>query len=1137
MDEYKPCKLAALAALAIALLAAGCSIYFEQDRPPGALDAGVTPDAASLEPDAMPAPDAVAPWEPPDLPVIEGDPCEIVSDEPEAMYDAGMANYSVRFRDGQGLEQSPDLRQAGLLEVENADLDKRDAVEKRLGVDVLLDTLSTGGSVPDADRRAIWTRGDEVVLQTHDAIYKQNQVTTGSQWRRAGNFIQARLRDGYAGVLAVDVKQADHARVGDAIAVAYQDTAGATAPRFAVYGPEMALEFQETLGGVGKQIRLSAPEDFVVVTFQESSAGFPLNARIWTPGNDNTNIFQAVFATMGSSDGIWDVHSAKTADADDTVTAWVAAAPTANDFSIEVRINGVTGTATNALPNPLLDAAVAVWPRRVTGGTLVRTVSAYVNINAGNQRLTVTFADWNPTTGALVAATTSSQNLADPVNATHAVALSFVDRNNVYVAVEQTDPIIAAAPDPARTASRKVTYYTVAIGGPVVATGIIHYATTLATQGAIVAGTPSDTLVTGGAAPLSPVFVEQLIGISSDFSLDNTALPRNGWVMFAPRTQEVIARSFVGYTGNFLTRSVREAKGSLVSVGDNLTWGGPVSVLSEPVSDPLDAIAVCTVDRAQVPNAPAVSDGSAFSANAGYPRGYDGTNAPFEMDWHTLPRLFSTTPNTGAGTPFLSGNYTLAATWEWDDANGIRYRSAPGFFNLPSTLASVNFQSFDCWVETLTHTERTNVRLVFWCTSQNGVSLHRLWETAVTNTSRRQAFDPDATQIPNLASYSSINAAIEAQETLDQGDVPLTQGVVPAERARVTDFMARAGDRLHSRDPLQGKIHRFSIPSREATGFAMHWPLAFAVEEPEERDVTSVLEMDGRIVVGSELGLALLTADGPDATGAGSFGIPTILRAEQGIRDQAVLARTPIGYAFGTRGGEPKILTPGLTVEDLAKQVERAYKIDGTNIVSIAYDQNREEMVFLANSGKTLRLNTSTGRWASDPNRLGRDLTVTKDGTLYLIRSDGKVLKQREDVWADGGVGYALKVSTPWIRDMARDGTTHSAFRLGAVYVSGEYLGPHDLFFDVYKDFNDVTPWGTFQVPEAQVVANAAANRGWIYGVRLGGRDSFLAARIVVRDGAEPNRTFRLAQMDIDILTDKSSQYAELPTTHYAARV
>jgi hypothetical protein len=1114
--------------VALLTLTCGCELMPPEMEPDGGsvVDAGI--------PDAVPV-DAPPPWDPPE-PILPDDPCVILDDATvsnghEVLYDARMANYSVRFKDGMGLEASPDIRQTGLLEVENADLDKRETVEKRLGANVLADTKSAAGAViADADKRSIWARYDEVILQTDQRIFSKKDVTDTSSflWRDVGAFTQMRSREAYANAFAVDVESADAARVGDAMVVGYELAGNDVF--FAAYGPTMTQESVETLTGNGSRPRISSlGSDAVMVTMQLHSGNNPLVARRWDLNTDPPMpiVTNPIAIMPAGPPGVWDVHGLAIEDSPFTpevVTAWMAAAPLATEGTLVVRIENDQGTFTGtqtfaAAPGNLADVAVAVWPRQVSG--LIRVVVLRAFSNAGTMTVNNSWIDFDAASGGVVASAAGSTVLADAASTVHSIALSFTDRENAYVAVEQA--VAAVVGPPAYPATRKVTYYTLARGAGLVAANIVHGATALVGQGFIASGTPVDSLISAGADPLTPAFVEQLLG--------EDATQRSGWVTYSPRTGEVFSRSMVGYTGDAVTRAARPPKGSVVVIGDDIAWSGAVKIISDPGNGyargiapsayNLTAIATCRLDRRQLPNAPAIIDGSVISAHAGYPRAYDGTNEPFEHDWHAAPHIIGIT-ESGVGSYTQGDVFTLAATWAWDDANGIRYRSAPGFITY--TIVGATTATLNVTVEAFTHTERSNVILEVWKTTGNGSSLFRQATAATTGSNQAVAL-VDVTE-----------EFLTSKEQLDQAPVPLGLGIQEARPARVTDFVTRAGDRLFSRDPLAGKLARFSIPSREASGYAINWPLGFAIEEPEEREVTAALEMDGRIVIGSTLGLALLTADGPDATGAGSFGLPTTLRTEIGIADQAQLARTPLGYVFGTSDG-PRLLTPGLTVEDIGKLVERVYKIDGGVIQAIVYDQIREELVVLGSAGATLRLNTSTGRWGSDPERLGRDLTVTLDGTIYLIRHDGKVLEQVQDAWADGATGYAMAVSTPWVRDMTRDGTTHSSFRLNAIHVSGEYLGAHDLFFDVYKDFNDATPWGTFQVEAAAITANNTANRGWIYGVRLGGRDSFLAARIVVRDGAEENQTFRLAQLDVDVLTDKSGQYAELPATHYAARV
>lgn len=1073
----------------LVMLLAGCGSEMNDpalvDGRPG-IDGGVgadpPPDAGAA--DAMLAP----PIDPTD------DVCQYLP-----MEDFGqMANYPVRFGNGQGLEISPDIRQTGLLELTNADVGKRDVIEKRTGAVQLGDSRSTtpGDVVPDAARRALWTRGREVLLQTNDSIYKEQQAVTTFTWLRAASWIQTRLREAYANTFASDVFVADHAKIGDATLVASQE--GTSLPTFAIYGPTLAREVLETLPTTSPtKVRMTSPEDIAVISFQDQVAGFPLRARTWTPGAAGTAAFSTIVVTMGAPAGIWDVHSAKTAVFGDLVTAWMAAAPTAAEGRLSVRFGGVVGSQNfAAAPANLADVAVVVWPRRVAGGTAIRVVTLRAFSNAGVWTVNNSWIDFDAVTGAVVASVGASTALADAVSQVHSVALSFTDVDNVYVAVEQT-----SLTSPASSA-RKVTYYTLARSAGLVAANIVHESTSLVRQGAIISGTPSDTLVSAGAEPLNPGFGEQLLG--------GTVGVRSGWVIYAPRTNEVVARSFVGFTGDLTARATKPPKGSLIASGDLITWGGPAAVPSEPAGA-LRAVAICKLDRAARANKPAYLDGTAVSAHAGYPRAYDGTRA-FEHDWHTLPRITTTATGVAGGTT-TAGNHFVAVTWEADDANGLRYRSAPGFE--PSAIVSggvVGNSAITVTIEPMTHTERANVRAVVWMTRAGFPQYHRAVDAAVTGAAQ-------------TITVSVNDVTLSLREVLDQAPVSSGQGVVASVPARVTDFVALLIDRLASRDPRVGSVMRFTTPSREASGYPAHWYAAGLVQEALERDITTAIEMDGRIVMGTRLGFSQLQGDGPDATGAGSFGIPLVVRAPIGIEDHTLTERSPLGYLFGSALG-PRVLTPGLSVGDIHEAVARQYEIEGGELVGIAYNELEEEIVWLDSTVQTLRLNTHNARWAADTARLGRDIAKRDDGVVYLLRSDGKVLRQDPDVYTDGAATYDTRVSFR-LREPARDGLAHGGFVFNGLEVFGEYLGAHDLNVRVTVDFRDGSTVFEGTVPAGTLATNAADGRDYRYALYTPGIHCYAARCEVELDGA--GVTARLDGIDVRYNSDGSADAAQLP--------
>jgi hypothetical protein len=1050
--------------LCLFLLLGGCGddMMYGPDAPPAPPDAGVVP------PDAEP-PDAIAP-------PTDAEPCRYLPESTETT----MPNYPIRFSAGKGLEESPDLRQDGLLELLNADLSNRDVIEKRRGAAQLGDTRSAtpGDVVPDADRIAIWAKGDEVLLETRDAIYKEQRAVTTFTWLRAASWIRMRLREAYANTFTADVLSADYAVLGDATLVAYQLTGGTV--QLVVYGPSMAREVLQSFA-TSERPRLTHEGDRVRLTYRDT-AGNSLFSGTYASGAASITMANTGFGVTAAQE--WDVSS-KRLDTGNRVSIFVR-----EDAAPNVLVNVIADTRTGTHTiitgyTSISDVNVSIWPMEVTGD--IRYVVTFAGVVGGtNNGQTYTF-ELPIAAGPVV----QLSNLRTTMTAaTFSCAASWEAVDKAWVAIEETSGT-----------TRRVAYargdLTVALGFTVA--GTIHESTSLVGQGAIIAGTPTNA--TSPADLLSPGFVEQLLGAN--------LLNRSGWIVFAPRTGEIVARSFVGFTGDLGTRTARPPKGSFIAEGNTITWAGAAAIPSDP-STTLRAIAICKLDRTARANKPAQLDGIAISAHAGYPRAYDGTRA-FEHDWHSLPRI--TGLSTVAGAGIGAGTYNFAATWEAEDANGLRYRSAPDFltgFIVAAPIASFNVTLGDA----MSHTERSGVRVVIWRVSANGATYRRAAEAAVTGLPG---------QVVNLA---ISDATLSTRETLDQAPVPAGQGIIPSTPGRVTDFVALLIDRLASRDPRDGSLMTFTTPSREAEGFAAHWYESGVVQEPLERDVTSAIESDGRIVMASRLGLAQLVQDGPNATNQGSFGIPLVLRAPIGIEDHSITERTPLGYAFGTTKG-PRLLSPDLVVGHIDEAVERHYSIDGGHVVAIAWDPIRDEITWLDDTIETLRLHPHTGRWGSDTNRTGRDLTLREDGALYILRNDGKVLRQDENTYQDGAVSYAMGPTTPWIREPARDDLAHGGFDFAGVEVFGEYMGPHALTVTVYLDMRDTPVIFQGTIPSGTIAANATAGRDYRYVLYTDVRHCY-ACKVVVQTSAVPNATARIAGIDVRYNGDGSTNPAQV---------
>src|SRR5690606_32916883 len=112
--------------------------------------------------------------------------------------------------------------------------------------------------------------------------------------------------------------------------------------------------------------------------------------------------------------------------------------------------------------------------------------------------------------------------------------------------------------------------------------------------------------------------------------------------------------------------------------------------------------------------------------------------------------------------------------------------------------------------------------------------------------------------------------------------------ILEADGVAITDFVHSDGGRLYSRDPERESVIRYSLYGVE--GFGRAWNVDLVEETPDGRALTAVADLDGAIVLFSELGLSLMTGDGPDNAGNGAYSPPRSLPVAIGCTGQSTIA-------------------------------------------------------------------------------------------------------------------------------------------------------------------------------------------------------------------------------------------------------
>lgn len=1044
-----------------------------------------SPDARAVDarPDDARAIDATGR---PDAGIIDGVPLADCTTYYPAEH-SEMPNYPVRFGDGQGLEESPNLRQTGLTELKDWRLDRRETIEKRPGSeDVGLSRTDAASDIPSAGMTALWYRGKELLLEAVSNLYgRRTCVDDGSDWTYIAPWTRANLRERYildAGT--DDIQSADHSVIGDCSLTVY-DTGTEARLILAQDGGSRAQQ-DALISATGQRPRIAVQGSTWYVVYRDDTSTELLRGTI-DSGAPTVPAFAQLAVTTASA--AWDTTAYSFGSSDDAaITAYIPGGFLTPSVAIETTAGGIDHELI-ALPGAggapsVIDMAVTIWPERVSG--LIRYGIAVLYDDGGTIELSLQVHDYDDSTG--TDTLVFEQTVTTLFTAGYAISAGWGPQGSGQLSVlwEHDD-----------SSGARVIRHSLATSGGVAAGVDPIFNTAIATGMALVSETPGDADDPGRWGLV-------LRALGDDVTV------RSGYFLFVPATVEYVARSFVGYTGSQAERDSRPPKGSLLNNGNNvLTWGGAAPPQATP-EDPLTTVIGCKVSVETGPNKPAELSEIVVSPHAGYPRYYDGRDAA-EHDWHELPYIHNVNLTTG-GFALSPGIYLFALTWASYDNNGLQYRSTPVFRQV-ELVAPDDTIELEC--RPLIHTERENVVLELWSTTVNGVALYKDRQVnALTGTASitLERTETDATLVEN----EQLNVSLR-----DAGP------------ARVTDFVAAVQDRLWSVDPLRLDIARYSTPTADAIGVAPTWDTSRdGVLEPLNRTLVGVGELDGRAVLFASTGLSDLTSQGPSRAAADpAYPRPSVIPSARGALSQETLASVPQGLVFGSDTG-PRLLSRGGSVQGLYEALARRWEIDGQTVIAADYDQNTEDLV-IADSGSLTqhrRWNVDTQRWHAD-SRTALDLASNREGAFaLLVDGDGlggptnRILIVDPSVENEGALLPPQHVvSTPWIREPAKDGQEHGGFLFLGVEIFGEWIASHGLGVRVFTDFDDTT--ARFE-GFANVTSDPSDYRMVLY---TEGAHCYACKVEVSITPQSGQKSARLAGLDIRWQPDGSGNPAEVP--------
>jgi len=242
-----------------------------------------------------------------------------------------------------------------------------------------------------------------------------------------------------------------------------------------------------------------------------------------------------------------------------------------------------------------------------------------------------------------------------------------------------------------------------------------------------------------------------------------------------------------------------------------------------------------------------------------------------------------------AGGALTAGTYLYRAVYEWQDPQGRRHRSAPSdpvsltvaAGNLTGTLAIASLTGFARRGYPTVHVYRTLV---------GGTSYHRV----TPNTGAPAAYNLGVATITYADTMSDANAATSEFLYTDGGVVP---NIYPPP----CTFLAECNGRIWLGGQLDRNVLTASkvLVDGEPTQFSDE--AEFSVFLPEE--CTGIASIDGTVVAFAREGIYLISGDGPNDEGVGSFSPPVKLPADVGCIDWRSVVSTSLGIFFQSKRG------------------------------------------------------------------------------------------------------------------------------------------------------------------------------------------------------------------------------------------
>jgi len=425
-----------------------------------------------------------------------------------------------------------------------------------------------------------------------------------------------------------------------------------------------------------------------------------------------------------------------------------------------------------------------------------------------------------------------------------------------------------------------------------------------------------------------------------------------------------------------------------------------------------------------------------FLIGGGVLRSYDGQSAT-EYGFHLFPEGVTLGENTGGSIATTTGPYSIQVIYEWTDARGVRFQSAPSIA-VTHTLTGSNTR-IEVTVPALRITDKS---------SDTGL----ISRAAV----KIRVFMPEASGSIHHFIAEADNPDILTTDTvtINVDSVPATSAELLYTTGNVIENIGAPSHNFiftHDNRPILIGLEnpnqiRFGKDIKPLTGVGFNEDFSINLD-PLGGDIKAGASMDNYMIIFKETATYAIAGAGPNDLGAGStYSNPQLVSSDIGCKDVKSVLQTPDGIILKTNKGI-YILTRSLEFNYIGSNVE---DFNSNEVVSSDILKDSNEIRFVTDADCTLVYNYYFKRWATYTTPGALDATTWQD-SKYVYLTPTKTLQEDSTTYLDDGSYVQTTIRTGWIKLSSLQGYQR-AYRVALI---GEYHNNHIFQVKQFYNYSD----------------------------------------------------------------------------------